>query len=304
MPPTPESSPAPRGSIADRTVDAVLRGLIWVAMRVPYRARVRGFGWLVAHVIGPLAGYRRRAEANLALIRPDLGVLDRRRMATAVCNNVGRTMIENYSAPDLAATVADLPIHGAGLAAIEQAQAGGRPVLLVTGHIGNHEAPRHALHARGIEVGGLYKAMRNPYFNAHYVETMEEVSGPIFEQGLGGTKGFVQHLRRGGALVLLFDVHYGRGTPIEFLGRPALTSLSAAELALRFDALLVPFFGIRRPDGLSFDIHVEAPVPHSTAPEMMREVTRRLEARIHDHPEQWFWYHRRWRKTIRSRQAG
>ena len=59
--------------------------------------------------------------------------------------------------------------------------------------------------------------------------------------------------------------------------------------------LLVPYFGIRQPDGLSFDVVVESPIPHSDPLTMMTDATKRLEARIADHPEQWFWVHRRWK---------
>ena len=78
------------------------------------------------------------------------------------------------------------------------------------------------------------------------------------------------------------------------MGRPAQTATSIADIALKIDALVVPYFGIRQPDGLSFEIAVEAPIPHSTPDEMMREVTARLEARILANPHLWFWVHRRW----------
>ena len=38
----------------------VVRGLIGMALLLPYRWRVAGLGWLMARVIGPLGGYRHR----------------------------------------------------------------------------------------------------------------------------------------------------------------------------------------------------------------------------------------------------
>ena len=95
-----------------------------------------------------------------------------RRIADAVADNAGRTMIENYGVAELRARMADAPLGGAGLAAVEEARATGRPVLFVTGHYGNFEAPRAALVARGYQIGGLYRPMSNPFFNAHYARTM------------------------------------------------------------------------------------------------------------------------------------
>jgi KDO2-lipid IV(A) lauroyltransferase len=137
--------------------------------------------------------------------------------------------------------------------------------------------------------------MKNPFFNAHYVKTMEAFGGPVFAQGRKGTAGFVRHLKDGGQLVLLFDQHVQRAPLFDFLGRSATTAMSAAELALRYDALLIPFYGIRQPDGLSFDSVLEAPVPHSDAITMTQALNDSLAARINADPEQWFWVHRRWR---------
>lgn len=282
-------------SKTDWLANLVLRGLISGAMALPYRRRVPAMGWIVRRIIGPLAGYRRQAMENLTLIYPNMAAAERRRIADAVCDNFGRTLIENYSGAVFGAHLKDAPITGNGLAAVAKAQAEGRPVIFVTGHFGNHEAPRQVLTAMGYQIGGLFRPMQNQFFNVHYARTMTEMSGPVFEQGHRGTMGFVRFLRGGGMGTLLFDVRVVKVPKIDFLGHPALTATSAADFALKFNALLVPYFGIRQPDGLSFEIAIENPIEHTDALTMTTEMTRRLEARIADNPEQWFWVHRRWR---------
>ena len=292
---------SPRDERLDRATDLAGRAAIRLALLLPWGARVRLMGWLMRRVVAPLAGWRARARANLAHVWPDLAEAERRRLADAAAENAGRTMIENYDVAGLRARVRGLPLEGAGVAAIEAAQAEGRPVLLVTGHFGNHEAPRAALVERGHQVGGLYRPMANPHFNAHYAANMHALSGPVFEQGRRGTMGLVRHLRAGGMGVLLFDTYAGAGAPIDFLGRPAPTLTSAAEIARKTGAELVPFFGIRQPDGLSFRIVFEAPIAPGDPLEMTREMTARLEARVRETPEQWFWIHRRWKPERQAR---
>lgn len=274
--------------------DRIARGLIGLALALPYRWRVPLMGWLMRRLVGPLTGYRRRALDNLAMIWPDMPAPDRAAIAAQVLDNAGRTLIENYSTAEFTARAAAITPTGPGLAALESARAAGRPVILVTGHFGNYEAGRAALVARGHVIGGLYRPMSNLYFNDHYVATMEAFGGPVFAQGRAGTAGFVRHLKSGGHLVLLFDQH-APGALIPFLGKPAHTALSAAELALRYDAALIPFFATRQPDGLSFTVDLEAPIAPGTAEGMTRALTRRLEARVTAHPGQWFWVHRRWK---------
>ena len=275
--------------------NAFIVGLIRLALVLPYKARIAFVGWVVQHVIGPVAGYRARALDNLAMIWPQMPQERRAEIASKCLNNVGRSFIENYSARDFPKRMAKNTPTGAGVAALEKAAEQGKPVILVTGHYGNYEAMRACLVARGYDIGGLYRNMKNPYFNAHYVQTMEAFGGPVFPQGRRGTAGFVRHLKDGGQLVLLFDQHVFGAPALDFLGQPANTALSAAELALRYDALLIPFYGIRQADGVSFDTVLEAPVPHSDAVTMTQALNDSLTARVKADPEQWFWVHRRWR---------
>ncbi|MBU2962618.1 lysophospholipid acyltransferase family protein [Citreicella sp. C3M06] len=284
-----------RGGAADWLADRTLRALIALALALPHRARLRLMGAVVRRVIGPLAGYRRRAMDNLAYVHPEWSEKKRRRTADAVLDNAGRTMIENYDVAGLLARMSGAEISGDGLPEIEAARAEGRPILFVTGHYGNFEAPRAALVARGWKIGGLYRPMANPFFNAHYAANMHALGDPVFEQGRRGTMGLLRHIKSGGMGVLLFDVFSSDGVAIDFLGQPAPTLTSAADIALRTGALFVPFFGIRKPDGIGFDAVFEAPIPHGDPAEMMREATRRLEARIQADPGQWFWIHRRWK---------
>ena len=286
------------GTKADWLADKALRGLIGSVMKLPYKSRVAMMGSALRRAIGPLAGYQRRAEENLAMIYPDMGILDRRRIAAESCDNFGRTLIENYSHADFGVHLADTQPTGDGLDAIAAAK--DRPVIFVTGHFGNHEAPRQVLTRMGYTIGGLYRKMANPYFNAHYAPTMTSWGGPVFEQGGAGTIGFARHIKRGGMGTLLFDVHQDTGEPLDFLGVPARTALSAAEIALKFDALLIPYFGTRRDDGISFDITLDAPIPHTNARGMMQVATDRLAARIAENPAQWFWVHRRWKTRNRD----
>ena len=295
--PAPPAAPRDRTSrkLLDYLTNALIVGLIRLALALPYRTRVRFVGWMVARVVGPLAGYRKRALENLDHVWPEMSRARHREIARRCLDNVGRTFIENYSAADFPRRMAQVTPGGPGMAALEEASAEGRPVILVTGHFGNYEATRAALVARGYKIGGLYRDMKNPYFNAHYVRTMEAFGGPVFPQGRKGTGGFVRHLKAGGQLVLLFDQHVIFAPILDFLGQPARTALSAAELALRYDALLIPFYGIRQADGIGFDCVLEAPVPHSDPVTMTQALNDSLSARVRAQPEQWFWVHRRWR---------
>lgn len=276
--------------------DRTIRALIWLLLRLPYATRVRLCGWVMAQVIAPVAGYRDRVRENLALVLPGMPRPEVERLARAVPDNVGRTIIEIYSGAAFAARAAATPPEGAGLSALDAAHAAGRPVILVTGHFGNYDASRAALLSRGFRVGALYRNMKNAYFNAHYVAAISRIGTPLFPRGRAGLGDMVRHLKSGGMLGLLIDQHMSHGADLTFFGVAAQTALSAAELALKYDALLVPTYAIRLPDGLNFRIIVEAPIPHGTSMAMTQALNDSLESLVRAHPDQWFWIHRRWKR--------
>ncbi|CAN1573549.1 HtrB Lauroyl/myristoyl acyltransferase [Paracoccaceae bacterium] len=281
--------------------DRALRALIWVLLRLPYRVRVPLCGWVLSRIIAPAAGYRNRIRQNLALVLPDLPRDEVERIVRAVPDNVGRTVIEIYSGPEFVSHAIGHPLTGGGVAALEEAHRQGRPVILVTGHFGNYDASRAALIARGYRVGALYMPMANRYFNEHYVAAISGIGTPLFPRGRAGMTKMVRHLRSGGMLGLLVDQHMGHGEPLTFFGTQALTALSAADLALKYNALLVPTYAIRAVDGLSFDIVVEPPIPQGTPEAMTQALNDSLETLVRQNLDQWFWIHRRWKGMRRKR---
>lgn len=286
--------PKPRQLWLDWLVDRTVRGLIWTAQRLPYRYRVPMMGRLL-RMAGGLTGYRARAEEQLAWIFPDMTPAERRRITGAVLDNFGRLTIENYSTADQLAWARRWEPHGPGLAACEAARTAGRPILFVSGHFGNYQAARAAMNVRGYAMGGLYRLMNNPYSNAHYIASVEGVGGAAFARDRRGLAGFVKVLREGGQGAILIDQYVARGALLDFLGQPAPTALSAAEMALKYDALLVPIYAARLENGLDFDVQIEAPIPHTEPMAMTQALNDSLAARVRAQPEQWLWIHRRWK---------
>ena len=275
---------------AKRWRNTVLRALIGLLLVLPYTWRVPLCGWVMAYVIAPFAGYNKRVRENLALILPDLPESEVKRMVRAVPRNVGRALIEIYSGAEFVARATAEPLKGEGLAALDEAHEAGRPVILVTGHFGNYDASRAALIARGYKVGALYRPMGDKNFNTHYVDAISRIGTPVFPRGRA-----VRFLRSGGMLGLLIDQHMGHGEALSFFGHPAMTALSAADLALKYDALVVPTYAVRRANGLDFEIIIEPPIPHGTPQEMTQALNDSLERLVRKHLDQWFWIHRRWK---------
>ncbi|MEG3663817.1 lysophospholipid acyltransferase family protein [Celeribacter halophilus] len=283
------------GTLGQYLGNLATRGLLSLALALPYKIRVRFMGWFMSRVFAPLAGYSKRVRENLHHVMPELPETEVKRLMRDVPNNAGRTLIEIYSGPEFIAKMKDIRLEGPGVEILREARDNRRPVILHTGHFGNYDAPRAALIAHGYDVGSLYNPMKNKFFNAHYVKAIGTIGQPLFPRGRRGYAKLLKHLKSGGMIGFLSDVYVRHGAILSFFGKPARTALSAAELALKYDALLVPIYGVRLEDGLNFRVQVESPIPHSTPEEMAQALNDSLEAITRQHMEQWFWIHRRWK---------
>lgn len=284
----------------DRVANTAFLAIMKMAQLLPYRYRIPFVGWFFSRLLGPVAGWTRRARENLALAMPELSRSERNHIASEVLNNAGRSMAEIYSGAEFTNRVQNSDIlTGPGLAALEEAAAQDRPVILACAHFGNYDAMRAALSARDWPVGALYRPMNNPAFNAHYIPAMRAIAEPIFPRGRSGFAAMLKFLRGGGMLALGFDQYVHDGVKLRFFGMPSRTVLTPAELALRYDALLLPIAGVRQPDGLNFIVGIGTPIAHTNPEEMMQALNNDLEKQIRDNPGQWFWVHRRWKHRDR-----
>lgn len=288
--------PSTLEKIGYRISDTAIRGFLGAMRLLPYDTRLHVTGLFGAHVLAPLTGARRRIRKNLALVMPDLSGQDIRHLTRAVPYNMGRSAMEHFSPDEFAARIRQIDIEGPGLQALEAAHKNGQGALLVTGHFGNYMAVRAAFVARGYNMGGLYKPMSNPYFNAHYVTAFLRHGEPMFERSRRGMAAMVRFLRKGGWVGIVLDQRMNDAPILSFMGKPARTSLSVAELALKYDVLAIPAYGIRQPNG-NYRIVIEAPIEPDTPEAMTQALNDSLETQIRAHPEQWMWTHNRWKNA-------
>jgi len=283
--------------------NALARSVLKIALWMPYRLRLAFMGKVVAYVVGPYAGWTERVVNNLAKVMPELSQRERRRIMRGVCDNVGRTLVEIYSGDEFVARACASTLEGPGVEALETARAEGRPIILATAHLGNYDAIRGKLSRDGYSIGALYRPMQNEKFNTHYVKAISGVAAPVFPVGARGLAGLIRHLRGGNVVGIVLDVAKVKTPVLSFFGHPAHTPLTAAEWALKYNAVLLPVFGLRQPDGLTFTIRVEAPLEHTTPDEMMQAYNDIVETAVRRHPDQWFWIHRRWKLSTAAQQA-
>lgn len=205
----------------------------------------------------------------------------------------------------------------------EEATTGtGRGALVVTGHLGNWELAGAAAGQLGIPVSAVVKGQRNEKVDRHLARLRRRLGvEPIAMRWAG--RGVPAALDEGRAVALVADQDArDRGVFVPFLGRPASTFRGPASLALRHDVPLL--FGKMVRDGDVWRISLEpveagaadaaraAEGPPATdavrADDDVRALTRawvrKLDGAVRERPEQYFWFHRRWKTRPPGEEGG
>ena len=273
--------------------------IVWPFLKLlrllPFRLRIAIGGRVLRTVLNSLKSARDRIDGNLRKIMPDLSDTERHAIRKKVGHTFGRTIVEILNNDTYTKQTHLFHASGPGLQAIKD-RPSGTGFILVSGHFGAWDAPRHYLKGQGIEVGAIYRPSNNMYFDRIFLKQIGFGGQPIFAKGRRGTMEMVKHVRGGGAVAILLDQKYKKGEMLDFLGHPASTSLAAAEMALKYNVPFIPVYGVRRDDSLDVDIVFEAPIPPTDARTMSQAANDSLGAMVRKHPGQWYWLHQRWRK--------
>ena len=132
-------------------------GLAAVASAMPLdrASALSGFLW---RLIAPRLGRQKRALDNLALVLPDASEAERRRIALAMWDNLGRTFAEFFHIQQI---LAEQRVVLEPLETFAAIVAGG-PFVVCTLHLGNWELASQAGLRFGLPLAGVYQKLTNP----------------------------------------------------------------------------------------------------------------------------------------------
>ena len=116
---------------------------------------------------------------------------------------------------------------------------------------------------------------------------------------LSSAREMIQVIRRGGMLAFVLDQNIRtESVKVRFFGVPALTPIGPARFAVRSEAHVSIALTERRADGiqiLTFSEPIQCK-PDDDPIALTARVTAAIEAQIRRTPEQWVWFHDRWRE--------
>jgi KDO2-lipid IV(A) lauroyltransferase len=285
-----------------RVVVAVVRAFpLEVATGLSARAWRR-----LAPIINPKR--HRRALDNLAIAFPEMSVAERRRIAFAHWENLGRVMAETMQIDRLIRDPSRIEITSQRLFSRYSNKLGA--AVGVSLHMGNWELAIWPLAVAGGNPAAVYRSVNNPYVDRYLREQRRDLyPGGLFGRGnVEGEHGEAQktarvimdYVRRGGRLGLVCDLHDRTGIAVPFFGKDAKTQAIGAMIARRVGARIWMARCKRKGTASRFEIELkELKVPRgpdqgADVRWIMTEMQKQFEIWVREAPEQWMWSNRRW----------
>ncbi|MGE0630549.1 MAG: lysophospholipid acyltransferase family protein [Hyphomicrobiaceae bacterium] len=287
----------------------LLRAVVGMVRALPLSFAV-GLSAKSWRVLAPIVSRKRhqRALDNLAIAFPAMPADERRRIALAHWENLGRVMAETMQLDRVLADSIRVKVRNAHIFRRYAHKIG--PIVGVSLHMGNWELAIWPLKAAGKRPGAVYRSVNNPYVDAYLRSQRADLyPGGLFGRGkVEGDHGENQRtarlitdfVRRGGQLGIVCDLYDRTGIEVDFFGKPARTQAIAAMIARRTGARVWMSRVVRLGNDSRFEIELkELRVPRSSnqsadVREMMTAMQRQFEEWIREHPEQWMWSNRRW----------
>lgn len=271
-----------------------------IGRRIPLR-----IGQFLGRRLGSLAWHvarrdRKKALANLAIAFPDWSDAKREQTIRAMFQHLGMCVFELAWMPNMTQESRARLTVIEGLDRIMEIIDSGRGVVTFTAHCGNWEWLSYITGMCGRPVSVLQRERDSPQMNRWITRLRAGGGVHTIDRGSGtSARDMIQAIRRGGMLAFVIDQNIRtESVKVPFFGKPALTPIGPARIAIRTEAVAVAATIERLPDG-RHHVRFGEPIELNRTDDpiaLTALVTLAIEEQIRRAPEQWVWMHDRWRE--------
>ena len=260
-------------------------------------------GEIIGKYFGPLFRKKTIAKKNILIAFPDLNEKSINEMIDRMWKNIGRIFGEYIHISKF--SIADerkKKIVFANKNNIEILKKNNKPLVFFSGHFANFELMAKCLQELGFNIGAIYRPLNNIFLNPIMEFIRKKYICPIqIEKGSNGTKKLIKHISDNNPLALMVDQRLSSSIRVPFFNQPATTTITPAQLAIKYDALLVPVF-LKRIEKTNFEFFIEDPLIIIKTNDYDKDIfnitkimNKKIEEFIKRDPPHWLWSHNRWK---------
>ncbi len=271
--------------------------------RLPRRA-ARWLAGILASLVYLLPGRLRRVGVrNLQMAFPEISSEAREKILRGVYRSLAWQLVEFCRMTRYTPENTRAWLRTEGLEHYLAAQARGKGVLIVTGHLGAWELSSFYHSLMGYPMGMVIRRLDNRPLDDH-VNRVRCLHGNFVLHKDDFGRGLLKAMHEGGTVGILMDANMTppQGAFVRFFGRDACTATGLAHVARKTGAAVLPGFMVwEAAEGryvLHFGPEMEMPHTEDVAADILAGTqlcTSVIEGWIRRYPDQWLWIHRRWK---------
>jgi Kdo2-lipid IVA lauroyltransferase/acyltransferase len=270
---------------------------------LPRRLARCASGVLAIFVFLVLGRLRRVGEFNLEMAFPELSPREHRRILRGVYRHLGWQLVEFCRMPAYTAENTRDWIRTEGLEFYLAAEARGKGVLVLTGHLGAWELSSFYHSLMGHPMGMVIRRLDNRLLD-DFVNGIRCLHGNRVLHKDDFARGLLTAMRAGEAVGILMDTNMTppQGVFVPFFDRLACTASGLARVALKTGAAVLPGFMVWEPAERRYVLRFGPELTFAETADLETDVVTAtaqcnqvLEAWIRRYPDQWLWIHRRWK---------
>jgi KDO2-lipid IV(A) lauroyltransferase len=260
-------------------------------------------GEIIGKYFGPLFRKRTITKKNILIAFPNLNEKLINEMIERMWKNIGRIFgeyihINKFSVIDQKKN----KIVFSNKNNTEILEKNNKPVVFFSGHFANFELMAKCLQELGFNIGAIYRPLNNIFLNPIMEFIRKKYICPIqIEKGSNGTKKLIKHISTNNPLALMIDQRLSSSIRVPFFNQPATTTTTPAQLAIKYDALLVPVF-LKRLEKTNFEFFIEEPLIINRTNDYDKDIfnitqsmNKKIEEFVKRDPAHWLWSHDRWK---------
>lgn len=255
----------------------------------------------IARKIGPYLRVTQTARKNLKRVYGD--DMDIEKCINDLWDNYGRYIGEFPFINVLDSAELDKRIKVIGLEKVEAFKRANQPFMLFLGHQANWDFVIRKINDIYPKFGIAYRKANNPYVDKEILKEREnDAFITMIAKGPSGAKSIIKAIKSGASIAMLVDQKMNDGIEVPFFGFPAMTAPALARLSLQYKYPIVPLQIVRIGKSSYFELILHDPLKpimgkdiEKSCYNIMLEINKILEQWIRENPEQWFWFHNRWK---------
>ena len=173
--------------------------------------------------------------------------------------------------------------------------------IIISAHSSNWEIPGMSCRIKSDKISAIVREPNNPLIRHFLISLRKKYSVSCFSKNMMGTKALIKNFQEGNSIALLADQQLSSGVNVKFFNQDMNISALPAQMALKSRCKIFLGWPVRKTNNdFEFEIHecIDSKNLENNEESILMissKISLFYEKMIKKYPDQYFWFHNRWK---------